>query len=64
MGQKNEPLAIQRKHPLGLGRMIFMLGCLAIPVMFFLLTGHPAFIVIFISGLGSISVYIARLINK
>ena len=64
MSQQYQPLPSPRKHPLGLGKLIFMLACLALPVVFYLLIGHPAFIVVFLSGLSCISVYIARLRKK
>jgi hypothetical protein len=64
MSQKNQPLASPRKLPLGLGKMIILLFCLALPVVFYLLSGHPAFIVVFISGMISISITIARVSNK
>ena len=64
MSRKNPPLASKMKHPLGIGKLIFMLACLALPVLFYLATGHPAFMVVFLSGMVSISVYIAHLSNK
>lgn len=64
MSQKNQPLAASRKYHLGLGKLIFMLACLALPAVFYLVTGHPAFIVVFLSGLSSISIYITHLGTK
>lgn len=62
MSQKYQ--RIKREYPLNPGKVIFMLACLALPAAFYLVTGHPAFIVIFLSGLGSISAYMARLRSK
>jgi hypothetical protein len=64
MPRKNPPLASQRKNPLDIGRLIFMLACLALPVLFYLATGHPAFMVVFFSGMIAVGVTIARLSNK
>ena len=64
MSRKNPPLASQRKHPLGLGKLIFMLSCLALPVVFYLATGHPAFMVVFLGGMMAVGVTMARPGNK
>jgi hypothetical protein len=64
MYQKNQSLTSKRKRPLNLGKMIFILACLALPVGFYLVTGHPAFIVVFLSGMIPISMYFARLNSK
>jgi hypothetical protein len=64
MSQKNQLVASQIKPALGHAKLIFILACLALPAVLYCVTGHPAFIVIFISGLGSISVYMARLRRK
>ena len=64
MTQKNERPTSQRNHPLRLGELLFLLVCLSLPVALYGVTGHPAFIVIFIFGLGSFGVYMASRYSK
>jgi hypothetical protein len=63
MTQKNEGLAAQRKHLSKLEKLFLLLVCLSLPVALYGVTGHPAFIMIFISGLGGFGVYLAGVCN-
>jgi len=54
----------QRIHLLRLGKLIFLLACLSLPVALYGVTDHPAYIVIFTSGLGGIGVYPAHVRKK
>jgi hypothetical protein len=63
MSQKNQHPASKTRR-LGHGKMVFMLACLAIPAVFYLATGHPAFMVVLLSGMIGISVTSARLSRK
>jgi len=44
------------RNSLSLCKVILQFGCLGLPVVLFMLTGHPAFIVIFISGMAAVGV--------
>jgi uncharacterized membrane protein len=64
MFTKNQHPTLHRKHSPSPVEKIIVIVCLALPIVGYLLTSHPAFIVVFLTGLISQSVYTTRIRNK